>query len=80
LIRIAAGPDSLSRRPGGAIHRANIRVTRKALEFCIRHRPASVSLARRSHRRSLLAAARESWHHRALGRTMGALVRVALAR
>src|SRR5207245_2919340 len=44
LIRIGAPPDSLSRAPGGAMYRANIRVTGKALAWCRRHRPASIRL------------------------------------
>lgn len=80
LIRISSDRDSLSRRPGGAMQRANIRVTRKAVDFCITNRPQSLSLARRAHRRSLVAAARYAWQRRAFGQTMGSLVRVALAR
>ena len=80
LITISSDPDSLSRRRGGAMQRANVRVTRKALDFCMTDRPQSLSLARRAHRRSLVAAARDSWRQRALGQTMGSLVRVVLAR
>jgi hypothetical protein len=59
---------------------ANIRVTGKALAWCRRHRPASVPLARRSYRRSLIASARYHWHARAIGRTVRDLARFALAR
>lgn len=80
LLDIGAPADSLSRAPGGAIYASNIRVTRKALAWCLRHRPASVARARRSYRRSLIASARYHWHDRAMFRTMRDLVTVALAR
>ncbi len=80
LISLGAPPDSLSRAPGGAMYSSNIRVTRKALAWCLRHRPASVALARRSYRRSLMASARYHWHAGAIGRTMRDLATVALAR
>ena len=80
LITISSHPSSLSRRPGGAMQRANIRVTRKAVDFCMSNRPQSLSLARRAHRRSLIAAARYSLQQRAFGQTMGSLVKVALDR
>ncbi len=80
LLDIGAPADSLSRAPGGAIYGFNIRVTRKALTWCLRHRPASVPLARRSYRRSLMASARYHWHAGAIGRTVRDLATVALAR
>ncbi len=80
LLDIGAPADSLSRAPGGAIYGFNIRVTRKALAWCLRHRPASVRLARRSYRRSLIASARYHWHARAIVRTVGDLATVTLAR
>ncbi len=80
VIRIETAADSLSRTPGGAIYGANIRVTWKALAWCRAHRPASVPLARRIHRRSLLASARYQWQRRAIARTMRDLVMVARVR
>lgn len=80
LLDIGAPADSLSRAPGGAIYGMNIRVMRKALDWCLRHRRASVPLARRAYRRSLIASARYHWHTRAIRRTMRDLVTVALAR
>lgn len=77
LVSLGAPADSLSRAPGGAIYRANIRVTRKALGWCLCSRPASVPLARRSYRRSLIASARYHWHRRAIAKTMRDLVTVA---
>ncbi len=80
LISIGAPADSLSRAPGGAMYRSNIRVTRRALAWCLRHRRRSVPLARRSYRRSLLASARYQWHRRAMARTMRDVVMAALGR
>lgn len=80
LVHIGAPKDSISRAPGGVIYRSNSQVTRKALAWCLAHRPASLALARRIHRRSLLASARYQWHRRAIGRTMRDLVQVALDR
>jgi glycosyltransferase involved in cell wall biosynthesis len=80
LLDIGESADSLSRAPGGAIYGSNIRVTRKALAWCLRHRPASVRLARRSYRRSLMASARYHWHAGAIARTVHDLATVALAR
>jgi glycosyltransferase involved in cell wall biosynthesis len=80
LLDIGESADSLSRAPGGAIYASNIRVARKALAWCLRHRPASVPLARRSYRRRLIASARYHWHARAVARTVRDLATVALAR
>jgi len=80
LVVIGAPPDSLSRAPGGVIYRSNIRVTRKALSWCLANRRASVPLARRAYRRSLLASARYRWHSRAIARTIHDLVAVARGR
>ncbi len=80
LVSIGSPLDSLSRAPGGVIYGSNVRVTRKALAWCLTHRPASVSLARRSHRRSLIASARYFWRHRAFARSMRDLLMVARGR
>jgi glycosyltransferase involved in cell wall biosynthesis len=80
LIRIDSAPDSISRAPGGAIYAANCRVTRKALTWCRANRRASVPLARRAHRRSLLARARYALNHRAIARTTRDLVMAAVGR
>jgi len=77
VIDIGMTADSLSRAPGGSIYAANLRVTRKALRWCLVHRPASIALARRIHRRSVLASARYHWHRRAIAQTMRDLARVA---
>jgi glycosyltransferase involved in cell wall biosynthesis len=78
LIRIDSAADSVSRAPGGAIYGANCRVTRKALTWCRANRRASVPLARRAHRRSLLA--RYAWNRRAIARTTRDLVMAAVGR
>jgi glycosyltransferase involved in cell wall biosynthesis len=80
LIRIDSAADSISRAPGGAIYAANSRVTRKALAWCRANRRASVSLARRAHRRNLLAQARYALNHRAIARTTRDLVMAAVGR
>ena len=80
LIDVASSVDSISRAPGGSIYAANIRVTRKALRWCIEHRPASIALARRIHRRSVLAWARYHWNQRALAKTVRDLAMVARVR
>ena len=80
VIDIAIAADSVSRAPGGAIYAANLRVTRKALRWCIDHRPASMALARRVHRRSRLASARYHWHRRAIAQTVRDLAMVARVR
>lgn len=80
LVVIGAPPDSVSRSPGGVIHRSNIRVTRKALRWCLANRRASIPLARRAYRRSRLASARYRWHHRAIAGTVRDLMMVALGR
>ena len=80
LIRIDSVADSISRAPGGAIYAANCRVTRKALTWCRANRPASVALARRAYRRSLLAQARYALNHRAIARTTRDLVMAAVGR
>lgn len=80
LIRIDSAADSISRAPGGAIYAANGRVTRKTLTWCRANRRASVPLARRAHRRSLLAQARYALNHRAIARTTRDLVMAAVGR
>jgi glycosyltransferase involved in cell wall biosynthesis len=78
LIRIDSAADSLSRAPGGAIYAANCRVTRKALTWCRANRAASVPMARRAHRRSLLA--RYAWNRRVIARTTRDLVMAVVGR
>lgn len=80
LINIDSPSDSLSRAPGGAIYAANIRVMRKALGWCVAHRPASVRLARQCLRRNLLASARYHWQRRAFAPSMRDLMMVARGR
>ena len=80
VVDIAITTDSVSRAPGGSIYAANRRVTRKALRWCLEHRPASIALARRIHRRSMLASARYHWHRRALAQTVRDLAMVARVR
>ncbi len=80
VIDIGIGVDSLSRAPGGAIYGANLRVTRKALRWCLDHRPASVAHARLTYRRSVLASARYHWHRRAIAQTVRDLAMVARVR
>ena len=80
LISIDSPPDSLSRAPGGAIYAGNVRVMRKALQWCLTNRPASVRLARECLRRNLLASARYHRRHRAFGRSVRDLVMVARGR
>lgn len=80
LVRIGAPADSISRATGGVIYRSNIRVARKALAWCLAHRPASVDLARRIYRRALLASARYHWRRRAFARSMRDLAMVARGR
>jgi glycosyltransferase involved in cell wall biosynthesis len=80
LIEIRTSQDSLSRAPDGAIYSANIRVTKKALRWCLTHRPGSVALARRVYRRSLLASAHYHWHVRAIARTTRDLAMAAYGR
>jgi len=80
VIDIAITADSLSRAPGGSIYAANRRVTRKALRWCLAHRPASIALARRIHRRSMLASARYHWHRREIAQTVRDLAMVARVR
>jgi glycosyltransferase involved in cell wall biosynthesis len=80
LVAIGAPPDSLSRAPGGVIYRSNIRVTRKALSWCLANRCASAPVARRAYRRSRLASARYRLHRRAIARTMHDLVMMARGR
>ena len=77
VIEIGMAADSFSRAPGGAIYAANVRVTRKALRWCLEHRPASIALARRIQRRSTLASARYHWHRRAIAQTVRDLAMVA---
>jgi glycosyltransferase involved in cell wall biosynthesis len=77
VIDIGITPDSVSRAPGGSMYAANLLVTRKALNWCLQHRPASVALARRIHRRSMLASARYHWHRRAIAQTVRDLAMVA---
>jgi glycosyltransferase involved in cell wall biosynthesis len=78
LISIDSAADSVSRAPGGAIYTANCRVTRKALAWCRANRSASVPLAQRAHRRSLLA--RYAWNRRAIARRTRDLVMAAVGR
>jgi len=80
VIDIGITADSVSRAPGGSIYAANRRVTRKALHWCLAHRPASIALARRKHRRSLLASARYQWRRRAIAQTVRDLAMVARVR
>jgi glycosyltransferase involved in cell wall biosynthesis len=80
VIDIGITTDSVSRAPGGSIYAANRRVTRKALTWCLEHRPASIVLARRVHRRSMLASARYHWHRRAIAQTVRDLAMVARVR
>jgi hypothetical protein len=80
VIDIGITADSVSRAPGGSIYAANLRVTRKALNWCLGHRPASVALARRIHRRSMLASARYHWQRRAIAQTVRDLAMVARGR
>ena len=80
VIDIGISTDSLSRAPGGSIYAANRRVTRKALRWCLEHRPASIALARRIHRRSMLAAARYHLHRRTIAQTVRDLAMVARVR
>ncbi len=80
VIDIGMAADSFSRAPGGAIYAANLRVTRKALRWCLEHRPASIALARRTCRRSMLASARYHWHRRAIAQTVRDLAMVARVR
>jgi len=80
VIDIGITAGSVSRAPGGSIYAANRRVTRKALRWCLAHRPASVALARRVHRRSMLASARYHWQQRAIAQTVRDLAMVARVR
>ena len=80
LIIIDSPPDSLSRAPGGAIYAANTRVMRKAFDWCVTNRPASLALARKSLRRTLLASARYQWRRGAFARSMRDLALVARGR
>jgi glycosyltransferase involved in cell wall biosynthesis len=80
VIDIGITADSVSRAPGGSIYAANRRVTRKALRWCLEHRPASIALARRIHRRTMLASARYHWHRRAIAQTVRDLAMVARVR
>ena len=80
VIDIGITADSVSRAPGGSMYAANLRVTRKALCWCYANRPASIALARRIHRRSLLASARYHWHRRAIAETVRDLAMVASVR
>jgi glycosyltransferase involved in cell wall biosynthesis len=80
VIDIGTTADSVSRAPGGAMYAANLRVTHKALRWCLEHRPASVALARRIHRRSMLASARYHWNRRAIAQTVRDLAMVARVR
>ena len=80
VIDIGITTDSVSRAAGGSIYAANRRVTRKALRWCLEHRPASIALARRVHRRSMLASARYHWHRRAIAQTVRDLAMVARVR
>jgi glycosyltransferase involved in cell wall biosynthesis len=80
VIDIGITADSISRAPGGWIYAANRRVTRKALRWCLAHRPASIALARRIHRRSMLASARYQWRRRAIARAVRDLAMVARVR
>lgn len=80
LITINAASDSISRRPGGAIYDANLRVMRKAVGWCVANRRASLRLARKSLRRQLLASARYHRHRREFARSMRELAMVAVGR
>jgi glycosyltransferase involved in cell wall biosynthesis len=80
VIDLGITADSVSRAPGGSIYAANRRVTRKALRWCLEHRAASIALARRIHRRSVLASARYHWHRRAIAQTVRDLAMVARVR
>jgi len=80
VIDVGMAADSFSRAPGGSIYAANLRVTHKALRWCLSHRPASVALARRIRRRSALASARYHWHRRAIAQTVADLTMVARVR
>jgi glycosyltransferase involved in cell wall biosynthesis len=80
VIDIGMAADSFSRARGGSIYAANLRVTHKALRWCRAHRPGSIALARRVHRRSALASARYHWHQRALAETVRDLALVAHVR
>ena len=80
VIDIGISTDSLSRAPGGSIYAANRRVTRKALRWCLEHRPASIALARRIHRRSMLASARYHLRRRTIAQTVQNLAMVARVR
>lgn len=80
VIDIGITADSVSRALGGSMYAANLRVTRKALSWCLQHRPASIALARRIHRRSMLASARYHWHRRAIAQTVRDLATVARVR
>src|SRR5207245_11154764 len=79
-IDTALAADSGGRAPGGAVYAASLRVARKALRWCIAHRPASMALPRRVHRRSMLAAARYHWHRRAITQMVRDLAMVARVR
>ena len=80
VIDIGITADSVSRAPGGSMYAANLRLTRKALRWCHAHRPESIALARRIHRRSALAAARYHWQRRAIAQTVQDLAMVARVR
>jgi glycosyltransferase involved in cell wall biosynthesis len=80
VIEIRTSPDSLSRASNGSIFAANIRVTRKALRWCLAHRPASIGLARRVYRQAVLASARHNWHRGSLVQTARDLAAVAYGR
>jgi len=80
VIDIGITGDSVSRAPGGSIYAANRRVTRKALRWCLEHRPASIALARHIHRRSMLASARYHWQRRAIAQSVRDLAMVARVR
>jgi glycosyltransferase involved in cell wall biosynthesis len=80
VIDIGITADSISRAPGGSIYAANRRVTRKALRWCLEHRPASIALARRMHRRSMLASARYHMRRRTIAQTVRNLAMVARVR
>jgi glycosyltransferase involved in cell wall biosynthesis len=80
VIDIGMSADSVSRALGGSIYAANRRVTRKALRWCLAHRPASIALARRMLRRSILASARYHLRRRAIAQSMRDLSMVARVR
>ena len=80
VIDIGITADSVSRAPGGSMYAANLRLTRKALRWCHAHRPESIALALRIHRRSALAAARYHWQRRAIAQTVQDLAMVARVR